>query len=247
MGRVAKNEIGNTYGSLFVVSRATNGIRGEARWNCICVCGNEVIVPGYCLRRIDTRSCGCRRKETITGYGGRFVDKTGKRYGKLTVTKLHHIDKGGYSNWVCQCDCGNTKILPSSQLWKKGVTSCGCRARLPKGEGAFNQVFGHYRRQAKKRGVDWNLDKDEFRKITKRDCFYCGKPPSQKGGGNKNNGFYIYNGVDRIDSQKGYDLENAVSCCGECNRAKNNMSIENFRNMIESIFVHWASRTNSRN
>lgn len=53
-----KNEIGNSYGKLFVVSRAPNQGR-RAMWNCICECGNEVIIRGDSLRNGHTQSCGC--------------------------------------------------------------------------------------------------------------------------------------------------------------------------------------------
>ena len=56
-----KNELGNRYGFLTVVSRAESKSNG-ARWLCKCDCGNEVIVRGADLRRETTRSCGCFRE-----------------------------------------------------------------------------------------------------------------------------------------------------------------------------------------
>ena len=60
---------------------------------------------------------------------GQFVkgtglkDLTGKRYGRLTALKLDHI-ANRKSYWLCQCDCGNTKVIRSDCL---GTTlSCGC-------------------------------------------------------------------------------------------------------------------------
>ena len=40
------NEIGKKYGSLIVVSRGENGKGGDARFNCVCDCGNESLVQG---------------------------------------------------------------------------------------------------------------------------------------------------------------------------------------------------------
>lgn len=56
----------------------------------------------------------------------RFVDLTGKRFGKLLV--LHKV-VGSKSRWMCQCDCGNKKEIYASQLVKNGVVSCGCREK----------------------------------------------------------------------------------------------------------------------
>jgi hypothetical protein len=39
---------------------------------------------------------------------------------------------------------------------------------------------------------------------------------------------YVYNGIDRLDSSKGYVLENCVPCCSEINWAKRVMSFEDF-------------------
>lgn len=33
-------------------------------WNCICECGNKVIIKGKYLKNKDTRSCGCLMRET---------------------------------------------------------------------------------------------------------------------------------------------------------------------------------------
>jgi 5-methylcytosine-specific restriction endonuclease McrA len=35
-------------------------------WLCLCDCGNEVTVAGYCLRNGNTKSCGCLRKELVS-------------------------------------------------------------------------------------------------------------------------------------------------------------------------------------
>lgn len=55
---------GQQYGQLFVMDRAENSIKGEARWNCLCVCGSEVCVPARHLKSGNTKSCGCFKKES---------------------------------------------------------------------------------------------------------------------------------------------------------------------------------------
>lgn len=39
---------------------------------------------------------------------------------------------------------------------------------------------------------------------------------------------YVYGGIDRVDSSKGYTVDNCVSCCRECNVSKGTMSLEAF-------------------
>lgn len=55
---------------------------------------------------------------------GDIVDRTGNKYGRLTVTSYSHIDSGGNSHWHCLCDCGNTKIVSLQNL--KRNLGCGC-------------------------------------------------------------------------------------------------------------------------
>ena len=59
-----KNELGNKYGHLTVVSRAGSTSRGIAQWECECDCQNHthIIVTGDNLRRGHTLSCGCDKR-----------------------------------------------------------------------------------------------------------------------------------------------------------------------------------------
>ena len=56
-----------------------------------------------------------------------FKDISGTRYGRLTVIRFSHMDKGG-SRWVCRCDCGNEKVLSIVNLGRNAF-SCGCLHR----------------------------------------------------------------------------------------------------------------------
>lgn len=47
------------------------------------------------------------------------------------------------------------------------------------------------------------------------------------------------NGIDRIDSSKGYTIDNCALCCRQCNYLKNNMSQDDFADWILSIHL-WA-------
>lgn len=61
MGRPLLPMIGKRFGRLLVVSRAPDVAHGVPRWNCLCDCGETVVVIGYNLRisTRPTRSCGC--------------------------------------------------------------------------------------------------------------------------------------------------------------------------------------------
>ena len=53
-------------------------------------------------------------------------DLLNQRFGQLVVLERAENDKHGKTRWLCQCDCGNQKIINASSL-KRGLTiSCGC-------------------------------------------------------------------------------------------------------------------------
>ena len=58
-------------------------------------------------------------------------------------------------------------------------------------------------------------------------CSYCGRlcDPS----------IDYYNGIDRIDNNIGYTIDNSVSCCKYCNFAKNDFLLDEF--------LLWIKRT----
>lgn len=55
-------------------------------------------------------------------------DIAGKRFGRLVAIRR----EGSLYNcaaWLCKCDCGNTKVLPSHSLFNGLTKSCGCLRR----------------------------------------------------------------------------------------------------------------------
>lgn len=63
------NRIGAIYGRLTVISYAGNDGKTNTNWNCLCECGNTIIVRASFLRRGETRSCGCLHKDSVTRHG----------------------------------------------------------------------------------------------------------------------------------------------------------------------------------
>ena len=55
----------------------------------------------------------------------RIKDLTSQRFGKLQVLRREG-SLNGKPSWLCQCDCGDTKIVRGSDLRSGHTTSCGC-------------------------------------------------------------------------------------------------------------------------
>jgi len=187
---------------------------------------------------------------------GRFaVDLIGKKFNRLTVIQKlpSYISKTGhaYAVWLCRCDCKTIVQIRGHKL-KNGTTkSCGClrkemgilkgkkhggQSKLFKGEAAFNRLFSMYNKAAKRANRDFCLTKQQFKELTLKNCFYCGDPPANKSSGSTLNGSYIYNGLDRLNSDKGYEPDNVVPCCKVCNLAKRSLSTKEFFNKIKQIY-----------
>lgn len=102
--------------------------KGTAYWICQCECGTIKSVCGSSLRNGASKSCGCERIKKSRENNGKFINEIGNRYGKLLVIAKDEelsIQKHR-AQWICKCDCGNTKIVSSKCLREKKTLSCGC-------------------------------------------------------------------------------------------------------------------------
>jgi superfamily II DNA or RNA helicase len=69
------------------------------------------------------------------------ADLTGKRFGKLTVTKLTESRRGRF--WKCKCDCGRTSVVSTPHLVSGATKSCGCMQFTgPKAQDLTGRRFG---------------------------------------------------------------------------------------------------------
>lgn len=53
-------------------------------------------------------------------------DLTGQRFGRHVVVSRYDQTKSGNTRWLCQCDCGNKRIVIGSALLNGKTKSCGC-------------------------------------------------------------------------------------------------------------------------
>ena len=56
------------------------------------------------------------------------------RIGRLTIVAPTKKRKGGYTVWLCRCDCGSEITLDTRCLQRQTVTDCGCVSRVKPGQ-----------------------------------------------------------------------------------------------------------------
>ena len=62
---------------------------------------------------------------------GKTIDLRGQRFGRLVVIDkdIEISKKKKRSYWLCQCDCGNQKVIRHTNLTTGETISCGCYAK----------------------------------------------------------------------------------------------------------------------
>jgi len=91
-----------------------------------------------------------------------------------------------------------------------------CVSKLEKVRyGTEGYRFSTLKAQAKARHIYFDLTLEQFKSFWGWPCAYCGESIKTIG-------------LDRIDSSKGYTVDNLLSCCGDCNYMKSDMSLDEF-------------------
>ncbi len=187
-------------------------------------------------------------------------DLTSKKFGRLTVIEISN-ERGnrGQIKWMCKCECGNMHLVTGESLRSGKSKSCGClkkefieKNKFQKNnnreEAMLKVQYSHLVRRHNKICDDNNVIEFEvFSNLVKSKCYYCGAEHSKKiedrncESKTKNkisDTILNINGIDRLDSSKGYIKDNVVTCCKHCNTAKNTMSVEEFMEWIKRIYEY---------
>lgn len=184
----------------------------------------------------------------------KVIDLIGKKFGRLTVTqRVYPNVKKWRIMWLCECECGKEIIVDGGNLRNKHTKSCGCLKKeygeiigklnkLTFGLASIRQTIRTYKLNAKKRGLEYGLTDKQFEEITQKDCYYCGAKPKTISTLNNGNGDYKYNGIDRINNNKGYIIGNIVPCCRKCNRAKDISTLQEHKNWIKKSYNYMFNK-----
>lgn len=102
---------------------------------------------------------------------GKKLNILGQRFGRLVVIaesdSIYYPKTKRYNTaWLCECDCGNTKIVLTTCLIRGKTKSCGCLLKeLLDTENRRPNKFvlhGNYYIGYDKRGNEFRFDKEDF-------------------------------------------------------------------------------------
>ena len=176
-----------------------------------------------------------------------FKDLSGRTFGQWHVTDTYEVRVKPYGDrpngcrityWLCECSCGKSWYVVGAHLVNGSSVrcrSCASRSKVSTGHASKNTVLCGYRCDAKDRNYCWDLTDDEFFSLCKASCFYCGDLPRNVSKSPYATGDFVYNGIDRKDNSMGYTKENTVTCCRICNRAKSNLSYEDWMSYLSRV------------
>ena len=98
-------------------------------------------------------------------------------------------------------------------------------------------MFRDYKRNSTLRGLPFNITREQFESFIFLNCHYCGKEPALR-----NRGVIPVNGIDRLDTKKGYFMENCVPACSVCNKMKSVLGVDEFLKAVKGIYENQASK-----
>lgn len=250
---------GKTFGKWTVLGTAANKTTKKVAWLCRCICGVEKNVIGQSLTTNGSSGCSeCQRKISATK---RTINLIGQKFHTLTVIeKSNTINKK--IHWIAKCDCGNIISVNGSSLKSGNTKSCGCMTIMwqneSKSKREYKRKYDPHIASAKRifRGYkDGDLSFNQFFELSQLPCHYCGELPSNKynyfiketiGKGvslkSIEEGYFIYNGLDRINNSQNHNLDNVVPCCKHCNLAKRDRNYNDFINWINRAAEHLKTK-----
>jgi hypothetical protein len=167
-----------------------------------------------------------------------------KEYTKICGKKKPY--KAKYR--LCKCHCGN-EFNVRSERWKSVIACKSCtytiKTKQSKG-GLFLTIpnfsflkrkYNGYKKRAKVKMLEFKLTIKQALELFESNCYYCNIEPQEIDAiynGNTVDGICKANTIDRLDSNKGYTLDNVVASCNTCNKAK--------LSMTEQEFIEWITR-----
>jgi hypothetical protein len=161
--------------------------------------------------RIYANSLKCTVPDCL--YNQRAKGLCNTHYSKMRIT--------GSLEKIVGTDAHRAKLRKAHEYRKHPVSKIDSYSDNRKGQKASKayRVVTQIKNDAIKVGYYWDLDPLDVFRLIKEPCVYCGLEAGWP---------LTRNGIDRVDTTKGYTLDNCTTACIICNRAKGAKSVKEF-------------------
>jgi len=278
------------FGKLQVIDRNYDlkGLCNDVKFNCICDCGEYVVVKSGCLKSGGTKSCGCLKRYKDRSLSARnslyykyqkSADKRGHVFnlsfelfsiliykncfycGEKPAQIFRHPDRSdfiyngldrldglkGYDEFNVVTSCKKCNYLKWDRTkqqfiqWLIRINKNKIRIQFYKKDSNaingcgkdFRSLYNKYIKLcAEKRAYSFKIEFNDFCFLVQQRCYYCGAEPNTVCGDS------LYNGLDRVENDVGYELTNVVSCCRGCNTSKMGLNKKDFLGRAEKCLIH---------
>lgn len=184
MGRPREDLIGKTFNIWTVLSlHEDNEDASKCAWECVCVNGHKKIMTQKNLKR--TKHCPLckemelrkkqKEKEKISDeyWKNKYTKLIGKTFGCLRVVDFDGHNKRKQIMWKCECVCGNTISVSSTDLTSNKKDNCGCKTKEKQRKAKLQQnkydLTGEYGVGYTNKGEEFYFDLEDYELIKK----YC--------------------------------------------------------------------------
>lgn len=186
------------------------------------------------------KSCACKSKPSGAKCG-LTKDITGQRFGHLVAIQVDAEIKKRGVYWKFKCDCGREKSILGKRVRDGSHTSCGCSemrtGMLSKSWKGYEEIPGKYWHQivngAKERNILFSLKIEDIWQIFLRQDRKCALTNEPIQFNNPKTA-----SLDRIDSTKGYTLDNVQWVHVNINIMKMDMNETEFIRFCQLVTNH---------
>ena len=183
--------------------------------------------------------------------GSQLQDLTGKTFGHWTVIRRVKINNRRYVMWECRCVCGNVHQVIGGHLKAGKSKSCGCKN--PKGKNhkqwnGYGDISGNYwcciqrganGKKGNRKSVEFSITIQHAWDLFVKQNYKCkltGLPLSINY--QRKTGPIHTASLDRIDSAKGYTVDNIQWVHKDINMMKRVYDQDYFINMCNMVTSH---------
>lgn len=201
----------------------------------IIINGNYVSAAKYILNLKKSQRVIFLNKNTLDLRKENLTFQTPERKDKLKKSYYHkNYDRilDNVRNWQKN---NPNKFQEFQRVYRK-KTKYHCQKKYTKTlKGKFSQLSNVGIKRSKTRILSLTINIDQYKELIDQGCYYCNKNLYTESGSS----------LDRIDNSKGYDINNVIPCCGDCNKLRGDrLTVDETKYIMEKLIEYRKTGNN---